>query len=128
MNRSIISLQRQVCRPPNAALTWGDASTASDGGAIGSSGAPANPSSLPDSGRVTGWAASVVLIVTARALPHHLATTRVVVVEIRPSARKHGISDDDIRHAINNAVAAITQPEQPEFSMLIGPAANAEPP
>ena len=44
----------------------------------------------------------------------------------RPSARKHGISDDDIRHAINNAVAAITQPEQPEFSMLIGPAANAE--
>lgn len=47
-------------------------------------------------------------------------------MEIRPSARKHGISDDDIRHAINNAVAAITQPEQPEFSMLIGPAANAE--
>lgn len=41
-------------------------------------------------------------------------------------ARKHGISDDDIRHAINNAVAAITQPEQPEFSMPIGPAANAE--
>ncbi len=89
-----------------------------DGGAIGSSGAPTNPSSLPDSGRVTGWAASVVLIATARALHHHPVTTRVVVVEIRPSARKHGISDDDIRHAINNAVAAITQPEQPEFSML----------
>jgi hypothetical protein len=29
-------------------------------------------------------------------------------VEIRPSAREHGISDDDIRHAVGNAVAAIT--------------------
>jgi hypothetical protein len=46
-------------------------------------------------------------------------------VEIRSSARKHGISDDDIRHAINNAIAAITRPEQPEFSMLIAPTANA---
>jgi hypothetical protein len=34
-----------------------------------------------------------------------LATTEVVVVEIRPSARKHGISDDDIRHAIDVAGA-----------------------
>ncbi|MCC5951284.1 MAG: hypothetical protein JJU45_04230 [Acidimicrobiia bacterium] len=42
-------------------------------------------------------------------------------MEIRPSARKHGISDDDIRHAIDNAVAAITRPEQPDFTMLIGP-------
>jgi hypothetical protein len=46
-------------------------------------------------------------------------------VGIRSSAREHKISDDDIRHAINNAIAAITRPEQPEFSMLIGPAANA---
>jgi hypothetical protein len=42
-------------------------------------------------------------------------------VEILPSARKHGISDDDIRHAITNAVTAITSPPQPEFTMLIGP-------
>jgi len=49
------------------------------------------------------------------------ATTTVVAVEIRASARKHGISDDDIRHAIDNAVAAITRPEQPDFTMLIGP-------
>ena len=32
-----------------------------------------------------------------------------------------GISDDDIRHAIENAIAAITRPEQPDFTLLIGP-------
>ena len=42
-------------------------------------------------------------------------------IEIRPSASKHGISDDDIRHAINNAIAAITHPDQADFTMLIGP-------
>jgi hypothetical protein len=41
-------------------------------------------------------------------------------VEILPSARKHGISADDIRHAITNAVTAITSPSQPDFTMLIG--------
>lgn len=54
-----------------------------------------------------------------------LATTTVVAVEIRPSARKHGLSDDDIRHAIDNAIAAITRPEQPDFTMLIGPDVTA---
>lgn len=42
-------------------------------------------------------------------------------MEIVASARKHGISDDDIRHAFTNAVAAITAPDQPDFAMLIGP-------
>ena len=42
-------------------------------------------------------------------------------MEIVPSARKHGISDDDIRHAFEHAVAAITVPDQPDFSMLVGP-------
>jgi hypothetical protein len=42
-------------------------------------------------------------------------------VEILPSARKHGISDDDIRHAFENAVASITIPDQPDFTMVIGP-------
>ncbi len=50
-----------------------------------------------------------------------MMTTTVVAVEIRPSARKHGIPDDDIRHAIDNAMATITRPEQPDFTMLIGP-------
>jgi hypothetical protein len=53
-------------------------------------------------------------------------TTTVVGVEILPSARKHGVSDDDITHAINNAIAAITRHEQPEFTMLIGPTINAD--
>lgn len=38
-----------------------------------------------------------------------------------PSAHKHGISDDDMRHAFENAVASITVPDQPDFSMIIGP-------
>lgn len=42
-------------------------------------------------------------------------------MEILPSARKHGIPDDDIRHAFENAVASITVPDQPDFSMIIGP-------
>jgi hypothetical protein len=42
-------------------------------------------------------------------------------VEILPSARKHGIADDDIRHAAINALAAIASKDQPEFVMLIGP-------
>ena len=46
-------------------------------------------------------------------------------MEILPSSRKHGVSDDDIRHAIDNAIAAITRPEQPEFTMLIGPTISA---
>lgn len=50
-----------------------------------------------------------------------MTTTRVVAVEILPSAHKHGISDDDIRHAFENAVASIIVPDQPHFSMIIGP-------
>ncbi len=50
-----------------------------------------------------------------------MATTNVVTIQILSSARKHGIADDDIRHAIDNTVGAITTPNQPEFTMLIGP-------
>lgn len=46
-------------------------------------------------------------------------------MEIRASARKHGISDDAIRHAINNAIVAITRPDQPDFTMLVGPDTRA---
>ena len=48
-------------------------------------------------------------------------------MEILPSAHKHGISDDDIRHAANNAIAAITNPEQPDFTMLLGPDQTGQP-
>jgi len=47
-------------------------------------------------------------------------------MEILPSARKHGVSDDDIRHGFTNAVAAITAPRQPDFTMLIGADLNGQ--
>ena len=47
-------------------------------------------------------------------------------MEILPSARKHGVSDDDIRHAVNNAAAAITAPDQLDFTMLVGAAPNGQ--
>ena len=53
-------------------------------------------------------------------------TTTVVGVEILPSGRKHGISDDDIRHAFENAVASITIPDQPAFAMVLGPDQSAQ--
>jgi hypothetical protein len=56
---------------------------------------------------------------------HKVTTSAVVVVEIRPSARKHGVSDDDIRQTIDSALAASTRPEQPEFTVLIGPTISA---
>lgn len=55
-----------------------------------------------------------------------ITTTTVVVVEILPSARKHGIFDDDIRHAFENAVASVTVPDQPDFTMVIGPDQSAQ--
>jgi hypothetical protein len=51
-------------------------------------------------------------------------TTSVVASQILPSARRHGITDDDVRHAINNAIAAVNAPHQPDFVMLIGPSAT----
>lgn len=48
-------------------------------------------------------------------------TTSVVAVEILASARKHGVSDDDIRHACATAIGSITVPDQPDFTMLVGP-------
>lgn len=42
-------------------------------------------------------------------------------MEILSSARKHGISDDDIRHAVDNALVGSTVDERTEFMMLVGP-------
>ena len=47
-------------------------------------------------------------------------------MEILPSARKHGISDDDIRHGFNNAVAAISTPDQPDFTVVVGADLNGQ--
>lgn len=44
-------------------------------------------------------------------------------MELVSSARKHGVSDDD---ACTNAIAAITTPDQPAFTMLLGPDRTAQ--
>lgn len=45
------------------------------------------------------------------------------MVEIHPSARKHGIADGDIRHAIKHALA-IGEPDDRK-RLYLGPARNA---
>ena len=42
-----------------------------------------------------------------------------------PSARKYGVSDDDIRHAVLNAVGAVRSESRPDFVMFVGPDQNA---
>jgi hypothetical protein len=42
-------------------------------------------------------------------------------MEILASARRLGISDDDIRHAIENALASVTSVSQKDFTMFVGP-------
>ncbi len=48
-------------------------------------------------------------------------TTILVEVEILASARRHGISDDDIRHAVENSLAGGRSDDQTDFVMLVGP-------
>ena len=48
-------------------------------------------------------------------------TTNLVGVEILASARRHGISDDDIRHAVENSLAGGRSDDQTDFVMLVGP-------
>ena len=45
-------------------------------------------------------------------------------MEIHPSARKHGIADEDIEHAIDNAMAIDDQDD--DVRLYFGPARNAD--
>lgn len=45
-------------------------------------------------------------------------------MEIHPSARKHGIADEDIEHAVRNAMAIDDQ--QDDSRLYLGPARNAD--
>lgn len=45
-------------------------------------------------------------------------------MEIHPSAGKHGIADEDIRHALDNAMSMDAQ--QGDTRLYLGPARNAE--
>ena len=47
-------------------------------------------------------------------------------MDIEPSARKHGVSDNDMMHAIRNHWQAY-ETDDPDVTMFIGPAANASP-
>jgi hypothetical protein len=42
-------------------------------------------------------------------------------VEIHPSARRHGISDDDMLHAIEHCIVVDDIGEDPDRWLLIGP-------
>jgi hypothetical protein len=45
-------------------------------------------------------------------------------MEIHPSARRHGIADDDIEHAVTNAMAIDDQDD--DTRLYLGPARNAD--
>ncbi len=42
-------------------------------------------------------------------------------MEIHPSARNHGVADEDIRHAIDHALAIEDAGEDPDRWLVIGP-------
>jgi uncharacterized DUF497 family protein len=42
-------------------------------------------------------------------------------VEIHPSARNHGVADEDIRHATDHALAIEDAGEDPDRWLVIGP-------
>jgi hypothetical protein len=46
------------------------------------------------------------------------------LVEIHPSARKHGVADEEIYHAIAHAMAIDTQDD--DTRLYLGPARNAQ--
>jgi len=48
-------------------------------------------------------------------------TTSLVGVEILARARRHGISDDDIRHAVENSVTGRRSDDETGCAMLVGP-------
>jgi hypothetical protein len=55
------------------------------------------------------------------ALASYLGPVRI---EILPPARKHGVADEDIQHALGNAVFDYPQQGDHELTMAIGPARN----
>lgn len=42
-------------------------------------------------------------------------------MEVHPSARKHGVVDEDIRHAVDHALAIEDAGEDPDRWLVIGP-------
>lgn len=42
-------------------------------------------------------------------------------MEIHPSARRHGVADEDIRHAIDHALAIEDAGDDPDRWLVVGP-------
>ena len=42
-------------------------------------------------------------------------------MEVRPAARKHGVADEDIRHAVDNALAVDDAGQDPDRWLVVGP-------
>jgi hypothetical protein len=47
-----------------------------------------------------------------------------VRIEILATARKHGVADEDIRHALRNTVLDYPNQSDHELTMAVGPARN----
>lgn len=45
-------------------------------------------------------------------------------MEIHPSARKHGVADEDIKHAVDNSMSIDDQDD--DTRLYLGPARNAD--
>jgi hypothetical protein len=56
-----------------------------------------------------------------RARPELIFVVRYVLVKIHPSARKHDVADEDIRHAIDHALAIEDAGEDPDRWLVVGP-------
>ena len=48
----------------------------------------------------------------------------ILVVEVHTSARRHGIADDDIEHAMKHAMAI--EPQDDDTRLYLGPSRSAE--
>ena len=46
------------------------------------------------------------------------------LVEVHPAARRHGIADEDIEHAVTNAM--VIEAQEDETTLYLGPARNAD--
>lgn len=53
------------------------------------------------------------------AQPCHFRDT--IIVEIHPSARKHGVADDDIVHAVEHAVVVADADDDLDKALYLGP-------
>lgn len=54
-------------------------------------------------------------------MPRGILVVRLLRVQIHPSARRHGVRDEDINHAHRQAVAWVELGEHPPRYLVVGP-------